>query len=963
MNKVVLVLSLLVAVPCNAQQGTTAELTGRVTSAGQALPGVTVTLSSNSLPGTRSTVTGENGGYRFTLLPPAAYLLHFELQGFTAAEKRVHLSLAETGRADVELAPAPLREEIVVQSDSERVAGDASIGMNLRAPTLEKLPGARDIRAAVQLSPNVNALGPRNALIIAGAPSWDSLYLADGVAANEYLSGQPHDVILEDAIQEVAVLTGAISAEYGRFTGGVVSTLTKSGGNTFSGSLRDTVTNAAWTRQAPWPDQPDPLHHVNHAVEGTLGGFLLKDRLWFFAAGRNAQSTVRRFTSLTNIAYPVTTHDQRWEGKITDQITPRHAVIGSYAKTALAETNVTHVRTSGEVLDLGALIFERWQPTRLVALTYNGALTANSAAEIQYSQKRYALRGNGGRSIDRILGTLIVVQGRNLNAPFGCGICGDDERHSNSWSAKTSNYWNTGWGNHTAVIGGEGFRQWRTNAGTRSASEFNIQATSARVIGPNAYPFFGPSTMIIWTHHYPGDRGSNLKTSSAFLNDRWDVNSRWTLNLGLRYDHNDARDAAGRTISKDAAFSPRLSATFDLRSDGRHQLRASYGRYSAKILEGGGAAQQVGIFDQYGWRYSGPTINGPGVPAEQLLLPHDALSRLFAWFDSVGGIQNRGNLQFITNPDASTVFHGSLKSPSVDERSVGYAMQFPSGSVRIDAIARDWHNFYAVRVDKTTGQQTNAFGNTLDLAWIINDDSETVRTYRAIQLQGSWRHRKASIGGGYTWSKLRGNDDEEEEVGNVAPRNCPLRWCYPELLGYPQRKPIGYLKQDARHRARVWISYDIGPLSASLLQWFDSGHPYSAVATIDPKSVLPNPGYALNLTSTAAYFFSARGAFRTDDVYSTGLSVQYEVPVRGVRLFAKGDVLNVFNNAAVIAPGTEVADRFNSGTASGLLTFNPFTEVPVEGVHYRLSPSFGQPTGPESYQTPRTFQVAIGARF
>ncbi len=921
-----------------------------------------VTLSSESLQGNRTTVTGENGGYRFTLLPPAVYLLHFELQGFTTSEKRFHLSLAETARADVELAPAPLREEIVVRSESGNATGDASIGTNLRAPVLEKLPGARDIRAAVKLSANVNSLGPRNALIIAGAPSWDSLFLADGVAANEYLSGQPHDVILEDAIQEIAVLIGAISAEYGRFTGGVVSTLTKSGGNEFSGSLRDTMTNQAWTKRAPWPDQLANLNHTNHAFEGTLGGFLWKDRLWFFAASRNAQSTVRRFTSLTNVAYPTTSHDERWEGKITDQITPHHTLIVSYAKTALAETNVTHVRTSGNVLDLGALIPERWQPTRLVAFTYNGALTANSAAEIQSSQKRYALRGNGGRSSDRILGTLIVTPGRNLNAPFGCGICGDDERDSTSWSAKTSNYRNTRWGNHTAVIGGEGFREWRTNAGTRSASEFNIQAGSVRIVGPNAYPFFGPSTLIIWTHHFPGDRGSNLNTASAYVNDRWDVTSRWTLNFGLRYDRNHARDAAGRPISNDGAFSPRLSVTFDLRNDGRQQLHASYGRYVAKILEGGGASQQVGIFDSYGWRYGGPLINGPGVPADQLFSAPQALSRLFSWFDSVGGVENRQYLSLITNPVAFSVFHGSLQSPSVGEWSLGYTAQLRAGSIRADWIARDWHHFYAARVDRMTGRETNALGDKVDLAWVINDDSETIRNYRAFQLQASWRYNKASVGGGYTWSKLRGNDDEEEGA-NGAPRNLPLRLWYPELLGYRQRRPFGYLRQDERHRARVWIAYEVGSLTASLLQWFDSGHPYSAVADIDPKTVLPNPGYALNQVSTGAYFFSRRGAFRTDNVYSTDLSMRYEIPVRGVHLFAKGDVLNLFDNAAVVSPGTDVMNRFTSGPASGLVAFNPFTEVPIEGVHYQLSPTFGKPTGPESYQTPRTFQLSFGARF
>jgi hypothetical protein len=952
--------------PLIAQQGTTAELIGTASGGGQRLPGVTVTLTSDALQGMRSTVTGSNGGYRFTFLAPADYLLRFELQGFTAVEKRVHLALAETMRTDAELAVAPLLEEIVVRSEQAR-SGEASMALNLRTSELALLPGARDIRAAALLSSSTNALGNGNGLVIAGAPSWDSLFVVDGVVANEYLSGQPHKVVLEDAIQEMAVLTGAISAEYGRFTGGVVSTLTKSGGNLFSGSVRDTVTNGAWTRRTPWPDQPAQLDKANHAVEATLGGFLLKDRLWFFAASRNAQSTLQRFTFLTQVPYSTTARDERWEGKITNQITPRHALMASYAKTALAETNVTDLRTSGTVIETSSLIPQRWQPTRLLALTYNGILASNTTAEVHDSQKRYTLRGNGGQSSDRIRGTLIVIRGNslNMNAPYGCGICGDDERDSNSWSAKASHYQNTRWGNHTAAIGAEEFKERRTNAGTRSASEFNINAGAATVIPPNAYPVFstGPSTLIIWTPHFPGDRGSNLSTSSAYVNDRWEITSRATVNLGLRYDRNNAKDAVGRLISNDAALSPRLSATFDVRSDGRQQLFASYGHYAAKILEGGGASQQVGVFNQYGWQYGGPTINGSDVPANQLLAAPEALARLFAWFDSVGGVQNRQYLTFITTPDSSNVFHGSLKSPSVEERSIGYGIQLHRGYVRADYVARNWHHFYAFRVDRTTGQQNSPLGNKLDVAWVVNDDSETIRAYRAVQLQSSWHYRKLNVGGGYTWSRLWGNDDEEEGVTVSAPRNLPLSFWYPELLGYAQRRPIGYLKQDQRHRARVWIAYQAGSLSASVLQWFDSGHPYSAIADIDPRGVLPNPGYALNQIATGPYYFSGRGAFRTDEVFSTDASVKYDIPVRGARLFVKGDVLNLLNNTAVLSPNTNVMDRFRNGATSGLVAFNPFTEHPIEGVHYRLSPDFGKPNGPESYQTPRTFQLSVGARF
>jgi carboxypeptidase family protein len=245
LKKLAAVLLLLRALPCLAQQAVTSELTGRVASARQSLPGVTVTLTSDSLQGSRVAVTGENGGYLFALLPPADYLLHFDLQGFSAVEKRVRVALAETTRVDVEMAAAPLRETLAVESDRDRVAEGASIGTHLRAAELQSLPGPRDIRAAVLLSPSAESLN--NRLVLAGAPTWDSLFLVDGVVVNENLSGQPHNLFIEDAIQEIAVLTGGIAAEYGRFTGGVVSTLTKSGGNEFSGSLRDTVTNGAWT--------------------------------------------------------------------------------------------------------------------------------------------------------------------------------------------------------------------------------------------------------------------------------------------------------------------------------------------------------------------------------------------------------------------------------------------------------------------------------------------------------------------------------------------------------------------------------------------------------------------------------------------------------------------------------------------------------------------------------------------
>ena len=104
---------------------------------------VPVTLASDALQGKRVTITGDNGGYLFALLPPAEYLLRFNLPGFTIVEQRVRVSLAETARVDVELRPALLRETLTVESDGVPVAASTSIGRNISATELQRLPGAR----------------------------------------------------------------------------------------------------------------------------------------------------------------------------------------------------------------------------------------------------------------------------------------------------------------------------------------------------------------------------------------------------------------------------------------------------------------------------------------------------------------------------------------------------------------------------------------------------------------------------------------------------------------------------------------------------------------------------------------------------------------------------------------------------------------------------------------------------
>src|SRR5207253_10962640 len=128
----------------------------------------------------------------------------------------------------------------------------------------------------VSLAPGTTQSGPNQATTISGAPSFENLFLVDGATVNENLRGQPHDLFIEDAIQETTVLTGGISAEFGRFTGGVVTAITKSGGNEFSGSIRDSVTNDKWTSLGDsingTKNTTPQIDKVNNVYEATLGG-------------------------------------------------------------------------------------------------------------------------------------------------------------------------------------------------------------------------------------------------------------------------------------------------------------------------------------------------------------------------------------------------------------------------------------------------------------------------------------------------------------------------------------------------------------------------------------------------------------------------------------------------------------------------------------------------------------------
>src|SRR5688572_18817710 len=270
----------------------TGTISGRVTDqAGLGVPGATVTATSPNLQGERTVVTSEFGDYAIPLLPPGDYTLTFVLSGFQNVMRTVAIAPTQIVSLDVALAIGGLTESVTVLGNASPFVETATVATSVRQELLETLPTSRTLGAAILMAPNVKASGPGGqsgadgSFTISGAMAFDSLFMLNGVAITENLRGQPFTLFVEDAIQETTIATGGISAEYGRFGGGMVNAVTKSGGNTFSGSYRQSFNNDSWRALTPFVGDTK-LDKVIPTYEYTAGGPVFRNQLWFFTAGR-----------------------------------------------------------------------------------------------------------------------------------------------------------------------------------------------------------------------------------------------------------------------------------------------------------------------------------------------------------------------------------------------------------------------------------------------------------------------------------------------------------------------------------------------------------------------------------------------------------------------------------------------------------------------------------------------------
>ncbi|MBI3047998.1 MAG: TonB-dependent receptor [Acidobacteria bacterium] len=294
----------------------TAQISGRITDqSGAVLPGVTVTATQTATGLVRTAVTADTGSYVLPNLPTGPYRLEVALSGFRTYEQTgIVLQVGATPVIDVSLVVGSVEETVSVEASTPlvdvRSAGISAVVENERI--LELPLQGRQVTdllvlagAAVQTGTPARGVPGGVNISVAGGLPFGVAYLLDGATHNNPQNNTNLPLPFPDALQEFRVATSGLSAENGMHSGASVNAVTKSGTNRFRGNvfefLRDRHFNATSPFARIGPDgtrEDDGLRR--HQFGGTLGGPIVRDRLFFFGA---YQGTIRRQVPASNIAF------------------------------------------------------------------------------------------------------------------------------------------------------------------------------------------------------------------------------------------------------------------------------------------------------------------------------------------------------------------------------------------------------------------------------------------------------------------------------------------------------------------------------------------------------------------------------------------------------------------------------------------------------------------------------------
>src|SRR5277367_4296570 len=325
---------------CAVLAGTTplrADVTGSILgyvrdSSGGVLPNATLTVTQASTGYTRTTTSDGSGQYTFLALPPGIYRLTASGAGFeNGVVENINLNVNDALKFDFVLQVGNVNQTVSVDASSVQVdTATTSLGTTISSSQILAMPlNGRSYLDLLALQPGVapsntvstyNDRAPASGLYGSsgnvstdGQPEWANAFLVNGAEVNETKNMGAGMIPDADSVAEFRLITNSFAAEYGKFTGSVMNTVTKSGTNSFHGTLFEFYRNQKLDAITHFDTTKAELKR--HQYGGVVGGPIWKDRLFTFT---DYQQT-RQVAGVSTGVVQVLSNDER-NGIFSDAI-------------------------------------------------------------------------------------------------------------------------------------------------------------------------------------------------------------------------------------------------------------------------------------------------------------------------------------------------------------------------------------------------------------------------------------------------------------------------------------------------------------------------------------------------------------------------------------------------------------------------------------------------------------------
>ncbi len=729
------VTALAVSVPVHAQDYTSGAIAGTVTDEAGTVEGATVTVTSTEQGFSRTATTNASGSFRFAGLAQGAYNISVQATG-KPIWKAEGVSVQSSQTAALDIALAGGDEIVVLGSSVQRAFTGTTTGLSVDlADFVKTKPIGRNLTSVILLAPGTtqgdSVFG--NLASISGSSVAENAYYINGLNITNFDTYVGSATVPFEFYRNVEVKSGGYPAEFGRATGGIISSVTKSGSNDFTAAV-----HVNWEPNFLRESSPD-LQSCSLTTTGTLcrnttnrgrdtseaysaiveaGGPVIKDRLFVYGLAEFRRTKTVTTSPLNNQANQDVNDDPFWGAKID-----AYPIDSQHLEFTIFDTRSTTVRNVLDYADstgtLGASSSTLNFPQGGVNWVgkYTGQFTDWLTVSAAYGIMRDRFLTTGGSTLPYVVnnsnvaingvanGARFTPQTQQLiDFPYDTkrkffradgdiffNLVGD--HHIRGGYDQEINTLN-----HVSVVTGGAYEL---------ANNQITPAAYAAGLGGGGVRYLVQPGGLVQVDYYNSGGSFGAKNSAYYIQDEWKITPRLTVNLGVRRDDFGVDKADGTPLVRlDKNYAPRLGATYNLWDNESGRIYGSFGQYYLPVASNTAYRQASAEF-YFNELYTYTGFTSAGVPILGSLVTNDETHdghcpiKLTPLSDQEHcSVTGNG-----TSPDTGAAISHNLKATKETEWIIGYEQKLGSWKFGLSYTHRNLDRSAEGHGDRRRGRQ------------------------------------------------------------------------------------------------------------------------------------------------------------------------------------------------------------------------------------------------------------------